>query len=178
MALCLNVQPVASKAHPMPRSRLHRVPLAESKQKPQILCAWTTERRRNCSKIVISLIVSLHRWLQPIVHPHRQSPQGETEHDARCDEFEDVDGMHAGKTRSAHDRGERKRPNDQRENDVSPRRKAIRHGSTWYRTQRHRLIADYLPSMRSICCRWLISCPASIRTVCSMVSWPRSACMP
>jgi hypothetical protein len=78
--------------------------------------------------------------LQPIVHPHRQSPQGETEHNARCDEFEDVDGMHAGKTRSEHDRGERKRTNDQRENDVSPRRTAIRHGSTWSRTQRYRFI--------------------------------------
>jgi hypothetical protein len=78
--------------------------------------------------------------LQPIVHPHSQSSQGETEHDAGCDEFEDVDGMHAGKTRSAHDRGEREHANDQWENDVSPRRTAIRHSSTWSRAQRYRFI--------------------------------------
>ena len=62
-----------------------------------------------------------------IVHPHSQSAEGETEHDTGSDELKDVDGMDAGKTRSAHDGGERKQANDQRESDISPRRTAIRH---------------------------------------------------
>ena len=62
-----------------------------------------------------------------IVYPHSQSPQGETEHNTGSDELKDVDGVDAAKTRSAHDRGERKQANDQRESDVSPRRTAIRH---------------------------------------------------
>jgi hypothetical protein len=32
-----------------------------------------------------------------IVHPHSQSPQGETEHDTGSDELKDVDGVDAGK---------------------------------------------------------------------------------
>jgi hypothetical protein len=62
-----------------------------------------------------------------IVHPHSQSPQGETEHDTGSDELKDVDGVDAGKTGSAHDRGERTQANDQWESDVSPRRTATRH---------------------------------------------------
>jgi hypothetical protein len=56
VALCLNAQLVVSTIDPMLRSPVGHVPLAESKQKPQIpLLARTTELWRNCRKIPISL---------------------------------------------------------------------------------------------------------------------------
>jgi hypothetical protein len=46
-------------------------------------------------------------------------------------------------------------------------------------TNAGRLNRLYFPAtIRSACCRWLMSCPANMRTMCSIVSWPRSACIP
>jgi hypothetical protein len=59
VALCLDPQPIASKADPIRHMLVRRVPLAESKQKPQILRPRTTERWRNCRKIPIALIMRL-----------------------------------------------------------------------------------------------------------------------
>ena len=62
VALCLNAQLVVSTIDPMLRSPVGHVPLAESKQKPQIpLLARTTELWRNCRKISITLI----NWVPP-----------------------------------------------------------------------------------------------------------------
>ena len=59
------------------------------------------------------------------MNPHCKSAQGETEHDARSDQFEDVHRVDAGESRPTYDDGEREHANDQREDDVSPRRLSV-----------------------------------------------------
>ena len=61
------------------------------------------------------------------MQPHSQGPQRETEHETRGNEFEHIDSVDAGKTRSAYDQGEREHTKDHWESDVSPRRTTIRH---------------------------------------------------
>jgi hypothetical protein len=61
------------------------------------------------------------------VQPHRECPQRQTEHHARRNQFEHIDGVDAGKSRPVHNYCERDYSEDQWENDVSPRRAAIRH---------------------------------------------------
>jgi hypothetical protein len=64
---------------------------------------------------------------EAVVHPHSESPQGQTKHHACSDEFERIDGMNAGELWSADDYREREQTHDQRKNDVSPCRSAICH---------------------------------------------------